>query len=325
MGSYNRGVKPFNRKFLILVILFAALLLGSQQASRAQNGGQRYFAETGHWVVGEFLAFYEAGGEAELRYGYPITEEFVDQLTGLKIQYFQKARFEYHADNAGGRRVQRSPLGALVYQPGPAVSGAANVLGCGTSAGSEIPVCYAFLDFYERHGGAGVFGEAISGMEYHDGRIMQYFRYGRLEWHPDNPAGSQVIWGNLGDVYFELRGEQAALLDAPQENQPVQTVLQLRAEAFLERATLPREGSQTLYVTVHDQNMLAVQDAQVNYEVRLPNGETQAYLMPPTNAYGVTSQGFTYGSVGLGVVTVKVTVRYFTLEVGTVAAFRLWW
>ena len=34
-------------------------------------------------------------------FGYPISEPFVDPTTGYTIQYFERARFEYHPENAG--------------------------------------------------------------------------------------------------------------------------------------------------------------------------------------------------------------------------------
>ncbi|HEX7102218.1 MAG TPA: peptidoglycan hydrolase, partial [Nitrolancea sp.] len=34
-------------------------------------------------------------------FGYPISEEFVDPQTGYVTQYFERAVFEYHPENAG--------------------------------------------------------------------------------------------------------------------------------------------------------------------------------------------------------------------------------
>jgi hypothetical protein len=65
----------------------------------------RYFHETGHNLGGRFLAYWEAhGGLAQ--FGYPITEERWDGLPSAagaccQTQYFERARFEYHPENAG--------------------------------------------------------------------------------------------------------------------------------------------------------------------------------------------------------------------------------
>lgn len=67
--------------------------------------GARYFGETGHNLGGAFLAYWEANGGLA-QFGYPITEERWDSLpvqTGgacCRTQYFERARFEYHPENA---------------------------------------------------------------------------------------------------------------------------------------------------------------------------------------------------------------------------------
>ncbi|MFN8515759.1 MAG: hypothetical protein U0232_09985 [Thermomicrobiales bacterium] len=65
---------------------------------------QVYFRETGHYLGGEFLIYWKArGGLAS--YGYPISEELreVNQADGKEytVQYFERARLEYHPENQG--------------------------------------------------------------------------------------------------------------------------------------------------------------------------------------------------------------------------------
>ncbi|MCL5256230.1 MAG: DUF11 domain-containing protein [Chloroflexi bacterium] len=60
--------------------------------------GHRYFAETGHWVHGLFLDYWQANGGL-MMFGYPITEQY-DQ-DGVLIQVFERARMEYHPENQG--------------------------------------------------------------------------------------------------------------------------------------------------------------------------------------------------------------------------------
>jgi hypothetical protein len=62
------------------------------------------FAETGHWLAYGFRSFWHANGGLAA-FGYPISEEF-DELnpdTGRihTVQYFERARFEYHPEHAG--------------------------------------------------------------------------------------------------------------------------------------------------------------------------------------------------------------------------------
>src|SRR5688500_12333852 len=97
------------RNFLSLLFVFA-LLISSWGVVRAQSSDTRYFNETGHNVTGEFLTFYNNNPNATFLYGYPITEQFTS-ADGKNVQYFQRARFEYVAENPEGQRVQITHVG----------------------------------------------------------------------------------------------------------------------------------------------------------------------------------------------------------------------
>ena len=82
--------------------------------------GARYFPETGHNVSGPFLAFWEGRGGLAV-FGYPITEELkeTDPQSGNEylVQYFERARFEYHPEFAGTpNEVLLGHLGVQVYE-----------------------------------------------------------------------------------------------------------------------------------------------------------------------------------------------------------------
>jgi hypothetical protein len=75
-----------------------------------------FFAETNHNACNGFLAYFTKFGGVDA-YGYPLTEEFtfVDATTGrpTTMQYFQRARFEWHPGSAPERYdVQLGLLGA---------------------------------------------------------------------------------------------------------------------------------------------------------------------------------------------------------------------
>jgi len=77
----------------------------------------RYFPETRHSVRGSFLAYFDRAGGL-YSFGYPISEPF-DQ-DGLWVQYFQRARFEFHPGNPPAYRVQLGLLGdELIAQAWP--------------------------------------------------------------------------------------------------------------------------------------------------------------------------------------------------------------
>ncbi|WP_448576838.1 glycosyl hydrolase family 18 protein [Thermomicrobium sp.] len=88
----------------------------------AASGDCWFFPETGHAVCGRFLAYWRSYGlefgdpgisfrESLALFGYPISEPFTDPVTGLTIQYFERARFEYHPENPEPYRVLLGLLG----------------------------------------------------------------------------------------------------------------------------------------------------------------------------------------------------------------------
>jgi hypothetical protein len=72
-------------------------------ADPSATPGTNYFPATGHNVTRQaFLAYWNAhGGLAQ--FGYPLSEEFSEQLEDgqtYTVQYFERARFEWHPENA---------------------------------------------------------------------------------------------------------------------------------------------------------------------------------------------------------------------------------
>ena len=75
---------------------------------------RRFFEETGHSLGGHFRDFWERHGGLE-QFGYPLTEEVNED--GLTVQWFERARFEHHPQQAGTpNEVQLSPLGRTLWQ-----------------------------------------------------------------------------------------------------------------------------------------------------------------------------------------------------------------
>jgi LPXTG-site transpeptidase (sortase) family protein len=73
-----------------------------------------FFPETGHTLSFGFLNFWQARGGLPV-YGYPISEEFqeLNPADGkvYTVQYFERARFEYHPENPVAYEVQLGHLG----------------------------------------------------------------------------------------------------------------------------------------------------------------------------------------------------------------------
>jgi len=68
------------------------------------GGGQYYFPETGHTIAPRFQGTWASNGGLA-QFGFPITEErLYDRLEdgqSYTTQYFERARFEWHPENAG--------------------------------------------------------------------------------------------------------------------------------------------------------------------------------------------------------------------------------
>jgi hypothetical protein len=66
-----------------------------------QRPGGLYFAESGHNLRGRFATYWEREGGL-MQFGYPLSEEFTERLEDGKtytVQYFERARLEYHPEN----------------------------------------------------------------------------------------------------------------------------------------------------------------------------------------------------------------------------------
>ncbi len=64
----------------------------------------------------------------------------------------------------------------------------------------------SFQQFWEQNGGLPIFGYPLGEPLEENGRTVQYFERARLELHPDNPPGYQVVVGRLGAELLELQG-----------------------------------------------------------------------------------------------------------------------
>jgi len=118
-------------------------LLGSEAASAAGLKGTAPFialpagttsdsnctfvSATGHRLCGGFRQYWQSHGldfgdvgssyrESLTLFGYPISEEFTDPTSGLTVQYFERAVFEYHPNNPNPYKVELRLLGSQRLQ-----------------------------------------------------------------------------------------------------------------------------------------------------------------------------------------------------------------
>ncbi|MFN8383373.1 MAG: hypothetical protein U0V02_15630 [Anaerolineales bacterium] len=310
------------RTFSFIVAI--CLLSLSWGSAHAQTQDSKYFSETGHNVKGDFLKFYNANPNATFLYGYPITEEFTSK-DGKTVQYFQRARFELRSDQPEGQRVQLTELGQLTF----ATTGPLNVnnsFACRVYSETGYSVCFAFLEFFDQYGGVEQFGYPISGFEYHENKIVQYFQKTRLEWQPWKTEGQRVAVSDLGRIYFDKLGEDPGLLASvkPIDNSPnVTTSLQVRAFAW--KAVTLATDTQLIFVIVQDQNLQPVANAGCTAVVHWPDGHSETTsIATNTNGVGIISLSFTnqpYGSL----IYTDVTCTSNGLNATTTTSYRIWY
>lgn len=302
-------------------LLLVSLLLAVGTPVSAQSAGSEYFAQTGHYVSGDFLAYYRSVSNPEELFGYPITEVFVKN--GQTIQYFQRARFELHLELPLGQRVQLTPLGSRLYQRGDQMT-IFNPFACRYFSQTGFSVCYAFLDFFKKNGSEARFGLPISPFEFHNGLIVQYFEYARFEWRPNMPEGQRVTLTDLGTLYFADQKEDANLLTAVTNNSAPQ-LLKIQVRAFAWKAVALATDSQIIYVIAQDQNLQPVKGTQGSATVRWPNGESSVYPFI-TNESGVGIVSFTFTGQPYGqTIIVDIRVTKDGLQAATTTSFRIWY
>jgi len=308
---------------LTLTLLVGLMLPGL--LTLAQGEDARYFPETGHWVTGYFLAMYNSVPNPQMVFGYPITDAFVDQ-NGMQIQYFQRARFELHPEMPFEPRVMLTLLGEYLYQvdgPGAVVPTASNMTACRRIPEDGLPVCYAFLEFFNTNGGIAQFGYPISEIEIHDGVMVQYFQRARFEWKPDLPSGQRVVLTDLGARYFDLYEDPIRLLPSQEGDNIPYTVISLNAHAFVRRPSLASSGHQFVDVVVQDQNLRPAENVTVQVIVRLPNGEGLRYVAL-TNEHGMATQDFLFNGQPDGIAEIFIIATSYELEDRTVTSFSIW-
>lgn len=285
-----------------------------------------FFADTGHQVAGQFFGKYSSVPNAQEIFGDPITDAFIDQTSGLLVQYFEKARFELHPDEPAEVRVKLTRLGEFLYEAGEVVSIPDNFPACRFYRETRQSICYSFLEFFEENGGAAQFGYPISGFEIHNGWISQYFQLARLEWHPERKAGNRVVVADLGAEYFSFRDEDPTLLQPNLVNNiPRGNVSSLIVHSFVSKPFLPVLGNQQeLFVIIYDQNYRPLENAIISYVMTLPSEDVIIEVMPPSNDQGLSSQQLNLIGESVGTAKIIVTVTFGTLQEISRTSFQIW-
>ena len=204
--------------------------IGVQDAAALPLVQNMYFAPSGFHISDRsgFLSFWRRNGGL-LVFGYPLSGELVED--GRIVQYFERARFEYHPEHLGQEgQVMLSLLGSELYgdrgfADGQPQAGRVFFPETGNTLGGK------FQQFWEKRGGLRVFGFPISEpfeeTSQIDGqvRIVQYFERAKFEYFPEELGGfyqsqanayglrlqglREVQLGDLGRQALQRRGQAA--------------------------------------------------------------------------------------------------------------------
>jgi erythromycin esterase len=255
------------RKPLALTLAFCVALpltqVGSGPADAAQNES-RHFPETGRTVKGKFLQYWqEHGGLAQQ--GFPISEE-MQEVSGTDgktytMQYFERAVFELHPENAPPYDVLLSLLGVAEYErkypggaPGqkpndehptvehPKRSNPIRFPETGKTLGGK------FLDYWGTHGGLAQQGFPISD-EFQersplDGKtyLVQYFERAVFELHPENEGTEhEVLLSHLGKFEYDRRHGAGRTPTSGAQSIPAEAARWIRERALSLRTTEPTD------------------------------------------------------------------------------------
>ena len=310
---------------LLMVVLFAALFPASPVMAQSPEPEQIFVNQTGHFVRGEFLKLYFGQSNYLTVFGYPITDEIIDPTNGRTVQYFQRARFDLVKDEQG-LHVEIAPLGNLLYQHGGEIrSDLSNSNKCRHFESTGKSVCLAFLDFYEQNQGETYFGNPISDFEIRDGLLVQYFEKARLEWHPEKQAGEKVSLTDLGRMYFDARVGDPVLLEPAPSNNLIGESSRIAVKAFVNKALVSTNESQTIYMVVQDQSLNPIQGAGINVIITRPDGQREAYRPIPTNLDGISKLEIPVRNLPLlSIVNIEVTAQYQKMQTSTTTWFRVW-
>ncbi len=176
----------------------------------------RFFAATGHSLNFGFKSYWEQNGGVA-QFGYPISEEFLERGADgavRTVQYFERARFEYHYDlGMVPFAVQLGMLGRettvrRMTEPAFLPVGASTTPEGQFFAATGHTLSGPIAAFWQMGGGLPAFGYPISEPFQESGtdgntHMVQYFERYRLEFHPET---NSVELGRLGVQVAQSRG-----------------------------------------------------------------------------------------------------------------------
>lgn len=200
---------------LSLVLAVGAVLTGGlfARTPRVQAAeGQQCFAETGKCFNPLFYTYWQEHGGLAIN-GYPLSDELVQNLENgqpYTVQYFERARFEYHPENDSDNQILLGQFGRQLHPADPPI---AQQPGATFFPQTGHNVTGDFLAYWQGNGGLAQFGYPLSEViseKLEDGNTyqVQYFERARFEAHPENAAPYNVLLGQFGRSIYASTSNQ---------------------------------------------------------------------------------------------------------------------
>ncbi|MDQ6695389.1 MAG: hypothetical protein M3014_13400 [Chloroflexota bacterium] len=198
--------------FILSLAVVVPFQFAAQQSAQAQQGPCRTFSETGKAVCGRFLSYWQDHGGL-MQQGFPLTGEFQEKSEVndkiYTVQYFERAVFELHPENAAPNDVLLSLLGTQAlkqkYPNGaPELPAPANPLPGLSFPQTGKEIRGDFMTYWQTHGGLAQQGYPITNLVQEksdlDGKLytVQYFERAVFEMHPENKPPYNVLLSQLG-------------------------------------------------------------------------------------------------------------------------------
>ena len=239
-------IQPRPKRHL-LPALVLGLIVVSVLAACQNEAPQTTAPRSGYEVLPQFDSIYVALGGARVL-GEAITGA-CEAADGRIVQYFERIRLD---DLPGQDEVMVYPLGAWalggVEAPVPAPVPADGQQRYFPETGHTVQD--EFLTYYREQEGEIILGPPIS-PQLGEGELrVQYFRNGRLEWHPAAPRAMRVRLGPLGQAHYVQAGSRELRCDILARPATVNPEMDVEVEGTVKAPILYTGEAQVVYVAV---------------------------------------------------------------------------